>query len=202
MILVLSLDMENPFEFLEKYGSFDHVKIGHSVAVFGKSVFNEFEKRNLKVIVDLKFVDIPSTVVRSIKSWDHPCVVGFTVHAAAGNDAIRAALESTDKLIFSVIKLTSIQGELKDYIDQIKTLKELGSSFVLPGKWAIQLRHDIPTSILVPGVRMKREADDQKDVVSIEDIKTVADFTVIGREVYKSDDPKSAMEQIRRYVHA
>lgn len=202
MIPVLSLDMEDPFGFINKYGSFEHVKIGHSVAVYGKNVFNEFERKNLKVIVDLKFVDIPSTVVRSIKSWDHPCVVGFTVHSAAGEETIKAALESTDKLIFSVVKLTSIKGELEDYLDQIKMLKELGSSFVLPGTWAMRLREMIPTKILVPGVRMKREADDQKDVVSIEDIRKVADYAVIGREVYKSEDPKATMEQIRRSVYA
>lgn len=201
MIPVLSLDMEDPFEFIEKYGSFEHVKIGHNVAIFGKGVFGEFEKRNLKVIVDLKFADIPSTVVRSIKSWDHPCVVGFTVHAAAGKDSIKAAIENTDKLIFSVVKLTSIKGELEDYLDQIKILKDLGSSFVLPGMWAKALREMIPTKILVPGVRMKREADDQKDVVSLEDIKTVADFAVIGREVYKSEDPRATMGRIRGYLN-
>ncbi|HOK84237.1 MAG TPA: orotidine-5'-phosphate decarboxylase [Pseudothermotoga sp.] len=202
MIPVLSLDMEDPFGFIEKYGSFDHVKIGHSVAIFGKNIFSQFEKRHLKVIVDLKFTDIPSTVARSVKSWDHPCVVGFTVHAAAGIDAVKAAIESTDKFIFSVVKLTSIQGEIQQYIDQITALKDLGSSFVLPGRWAIELRKIITTKILVPGVRMKRQADDQKDVVSIDQIKDVADFAVIGREVYKSDDPKTAMEDIRRLCYA
>ncbi len=202
MIPVLSLDMEDPFGFINKYGTFEYVKIGHSVAVYGKSVFSEFEKRSLKVIVDLKFIDIPSTVVRSIKSWDHPCVVGFTVHAASGRETIKAALENTDKIIFSVIKLTSIEGELEDYLNQIESLKELGSSFVLPGTWAVKLREKISTKILVPGVRMKREADDQKDVVSIEDIKKVADYAVIGREVYKSDDPKATMEMIGRFMYA
>ncbi|HOJ89102.1 MAG TPA: orotidine 5'-phosphate decarboxylase, partial [Pseudothermotoga sp.] len=64
------------------------------------------------------------------------------------------------------------------------------------------LRKIITTKILVPGVRMKRQADDQKDVVSIDQIKDVADFAVIGREVYKSDDPKTAMEDIRRLCYA
>ncbi|MGJ8455446.1 orotidine-5'-phosphate decarboxylase [Pseudothermotoga sp. U03pept] len=202
MIPVLSLDMENPFDFISKYGSFEYVKIGHNVAIFGKDVLKEFEKRQLKVIVDLKFVDIPSTMARSIKSWDHPSVVGFTVHAAAGADAIKSALESTNKIIFAVVKLTSIEGELEDYLQQINLLRRLGSSFVLPGSWAIRLRHQIPAKILVPGVRMKRQADDQKDVVSVEEIKGIADFAVIGREVYRSEDPKAAMESIRRIVYA
>ncbi|AEH51953.1 orotidine-5'-phosphate decarboxylase [Pseudothermotoga thermarum] len=199
---VLSLDMENPLEFIDKYGSFQHVKIGHSVAIYGKSVLEEFQKRNLKVIVDLKFVDIPSTVARSIKAWDHECVEGFTVHSACGIDSIRAALESTDKLIFVVLKLTSLTGDLAEYLDLIKSLRILGCSFVLPGKWAVQLRKQIPGKILVPGVRIKRGADDQKDVVHLSEIMNVADYAVLGREIYKSPDPAKAMDEVRRMLNA
>lgn len=202
MKLVLSLDMEDPIDFIDRYGSFEHVKVGHNLAVFGKSVLDELAKRNLKVILDLKFTDIPSTLVRSIRAWDHPSIIGFTMHAASGIDSIKAALESTDKLIFVVVKLTSIEGSLEEYTQQVETLRLLGCSFVLPGSWAIKLRKKISGKILVPGVRMERSADDQKDVVTLEQIKNVADFAVIGREVYKSQDPKAAMEKMGRFVHA
>ncbi len=199
---VLSLDMENPLQFIDKYGSFDHVKIGHSVAVHGKSVLEEFAKRNLEVIIDLKFVDIPSTIARSIKAWDHPSIKGFTVHSACGIDGVKAAMESTNKLIFVVVKLTSIEGELHQYVDLIKTLEVLGCSFVLPGKWAIELRKYISGKILVPGVRIKRGADDQKDVVHLNDVLNVADFVVLGREIYKSDDPAATIAEVRRMLNA
>ncbi|MCS7175880.1 orotidine-5'-phosphate decarboxylase [Pseudothermotoga sp.] len=202
MKLVLSLDMENPIEFIDQYGSFEHVKVGHNLAVLGKHVLDELAKRDLKVILDLKFTDIPSTIIRSIKAWDHPSVVGFTLHAAAGIDSIKAALESTSKLIFVVVKLTSIEGSLEEYAHQVETLRLLGCSFVLPGSWAIKLRKKISGKILVPGVRMERGADDQKDTVTLEQIKGVADFAVIGREIYKSQDPKATMEKMRRFVHA
>ncbi len=199
---VLSLDMENPIDFIDKYGTFTHVKIGHSVAVHGKQILREFERRNLKVIVDLKFVDIPSTVARSIRAWDDPCVEGFTVHSACGIDAVKAAMESTDKLIFVVVKLTSIEGELEEYKDLIKALTNLGCSFVLPGKWAVELRSNINGKILVPGVRMKRDADDQRDVVHLNDILGIADYAVLGREVYKSQDPKTLIDEVRRMLNA
>lgn len=202
MQLVLSLDMDEPLSFIERYGSFEHVKVGHNLAVLGKTVLDELAKRDLKVIIDLKFVDIPSTVARSIRAWDHPAVVGFTVHAAAGVESIRTALESTNKLIFVVVKLTSIEGNLEDYIRQIESLRLLGCSFVLPGSWAVKLRRIISGKILVPGVRMERGADDQKDVVTLEQIKTVADYAVIGREVYRSTDPKATMEKMRRLAYA
>lgn len=202
MIPVLSLDMEDPFEFIDRYGSFDYVKVGHNLACSGKQVLGELEKRNLKAILDLKFADIPSTVARSIRSWDHPCIAGFTVHAAAGVDSLKAALESTDKIVFAVVKLTSVEGELEDYLDQINSIKILGCSFVLPGKWAMKLRKQIPAKILVAGIRMLRQADDQRDVVNLEDILQVADYAVIGREVYRSVDPSEAMERIRRIVYA
>lgn len=202
MHLVLSLDMDEPLSFIDHFGSFEYVKVGHNLAVHGKGVLDELARRNLKVILDLKFADIPSTVARSIRSWDHPSIVGFTVHAAAGAEAIKAALDSTDKLIFVVVKLTSIDAPLEDYLHQIECLRLLGCSFVLPGSWAMRLRKKISGKILVPGVRMQRGADDQKDVVSLEQIKDVADFAVIGREIYRSQDPKATMERMRRLVYA
>jgi len=169
--LVLSLDMDEPLSFIDRFGSFEYVKVGHNLASLGKSVFDELAKRNLKAILDLKFVDIPSTIARSIKAWDHPSIVGFTMHAAAGIESVKAALESTEKLIFVVVKLTSIEGSLEDYATQVESLRLLGCSFVLPGSWAMKLRKKISGKILVPGVRMERGADDQKDVVSLEQIK-------------------------------
>lgn len=194
--LVLSLDMEDPILFIDKFGSFEYVKVGHNLAAKGKSILDELYNRGYQVILDLKFSDIPSTVARSIKAWDHPCIVGFTVHANAGMQSVRAALEATDKQIFSVIKLTSLSGNLEDYKDQILALARLGSSFVLPGTWAIKMRNKIGGKILVPGIRMEQGKDDQKDVVSLWDILKIADFAVIGREVYKAQDPGLKIKKI------
>jgi len=58
----LSLDMEDPLRFIDEHGSFEVVKVGHNLAVKGKAVLDELHKRGLKVILDLKFCDIPSTV--------------------------------------------------------------------------------------------------------------------------------------------
>ncbi len=197
---VLSLDMEDPIEFIKTYGSFKYVKVGHNLAVEGKRILDFFEENDYKVILDLKFADIPSTVSRSIKSWDHPAIVGFTLHSSAGVESIKAGLETTDKAIFSVIKLTSISGELEDYIVLIEQLSKLGSSFVLPGIWAIKLHKKIGGKILVPGIRMEVGKDDQKDVVTFNDINGIADFAVLGREIYKSQDPSKKIQEIKKMI--
>ncbi|MCX7653411.1 MAG: orotidine-5'-phosphate decarboxylase [Fervidobacterium sp.] len=194
---VLSLDMEDPIEFVEKHGCFDYVKVGHNLAIKGKTILDVFHNKGYKVILDLKFSDIPSTVARSIQAWEHPAIVGFTIHANAGVESVRAALDSTEKQIFSVIKLTSIPGRLEEYEDLIIGLARLGSSFVLPGSWAVKMRNKIGGKILVPGIRMTQGKDDQKDVVSLWDIVGIADFAVIGREVYKAQDPKRKIEEIK-----
>lgn len=198
--LVLSLDMEDPLEFIRMFGSFEYVKVGHNLAIYGKSILDELYDKGYKVILDLKFSDIPSTVARSIRAWDHPAIVGFTVHSNAGIESVKAALEATDKQVFCVIKLTSVTGYLEDYKEQIIGLARLGSSFVLPGTWAIKMRNKIGGKILVPGIRMEQGKDDQKDIIALSDILSVADFAVIGREVYKSRDPKSKMEKIKKMV--
>lgn len=197
MIPVLSLDMKNPINFIKEHGSFDVVKVGHNLAIHGKKILDELEKMNLKVILDLKFCDIPSTVSRSIKSWDHPAIIGFTVHSAAGTDSVKAALDSTNKIIFSVVKLTSQPGDLSDYIKTIEELEKLGSSFVLPGKWAIKLRNTLTGKFLVPGIRMEVQSHDQKDVITLDSIKEIADFAVLGREIYLSNNPGEKIKKIK-----
>lgn len=197
---VLSLDMENPEEFIERYGAFEYVKVGHNLAIKGKGILDFLADKGLKVILDLKFSDIPSTVARSIKSWDHPAIVGFTVHANSGIQSVLAALDSTDKYIFSVIKLTSMPDKLEDYRQLIEGLAKLGSSFVLPGKWAIELRKNIGGQILVPGIRMEQKNDDQVDTVSLWDVLGIANFAVLGREVYKSKDPAQKIIEIKSQI--
>lgn len=197
---VLSLDMSEPLEFIKKYGSFEFVKVGHNLITEGKKVLKEFDDMKLKVILDLKFCDIPSTVSRSIKSWDCETIVGFTVHSAAGIESIKAAIDSTDKLIFSVVKLTSVKGELEDYIDLIMNLDSIGSNFVLPGPWAIKLRERLKGKFLIPGIRMEAPSGDQIDVITLDKIKELNDFAVIGREVYLSSDPAKKIQKIKEML--
>ncbi|PLV59071.1 orotidine-5'-phosphate decarboxylase [Thermotoga sp. KOL6] len=200
MIPVLSLDMEDPLDFIKKNGSFDVVKVGHNLAVYGKKILDSLYEMNLKVILDLKFCDIPSTVERSIKSWDHPAIIGFTVHSCSGYESIERALKTTDKYIFAVVKLTSMEGNLEDYIDWIEKLNNIGCDFVLPGSWAKILRGRIKGKILVPGIRMEVKADDQKDVATLEEMKGIADFAVLGREIYLSGNPKEKIRKIKETI--
>ncbi|UZN23709.1 orotidine-5'-phosphate decarboxylase [bacterium 3DAC] len=195
---VLSLDMKDPLHFIDTHGSFAVVKVGHNLAVNGKGIISALADRGLKVILDLKFVDIPSTIERSIKSWDHEAIIGFTVHSASGLEAMKAARQATDKHVFAVVKLTSIPGTLEDYMDTIQKLYEIELDFVLPGQWAIALRDKLKdAAFLVPGIRMEIPAGDQKDVVSVEDVKCIADYLVIGREVYLSENPRVKMQKIK-----
>jgi len=197
---VLSLDMEDPLDFIRKHGSFPTVKVGHNLAVKGKKILDELQNMGLKIILDLKFCDIPSTVIRSIRSWDHESVIGFTLHSAAGIESIKAAIDSTDKFIFSVVKLTSVEGKLEDYIDLIIELDKIGSSFVLPGHWAIGMRKKLKGKFLIPGIRMRIKADDQRDIITINEIKELDDFAVIGREVYLADDPGKRIKEIEEMI--
>jgi len=198
VIPVLSLDMKDPLDFIEMYGSFEHVKVGHNLAVEGRRILHKLSKRGLKIILDLKLMDIPSTVARAIRCWDHPSVVGFTVCGAAGIESVKAALESTDKTIFSVIKLTSLKGALNNgHIHTIKKLDALGSSFVLPPSWAKLLRDRLRGEFLVPGVRMEVPAGEQKDIVTLEEIEGIADYAILGREVYACADPAGKLAWIK-----
>ena len=48
--------------------------------------------------------------------------------------------------------------------------------------------------------RMEAAMEDQKDVVTLEDVRGIADYVVLGREVYRSADPALKIRKIKELI--
>jgi len=179
--------------------------------------------RGHKVMVDLKFFDIPETVHLAVKQLMARQVSLATVH---GNDAIvKAAMAATrDKSpdeslkILAVTVLTSFGEEdlramgmtqsVEDLVYfRAKRALDLGcDGIVSSGLEAARLRSQLGEKLLIvtPGIRPGAnitESDDQKRVMSAgQAIGSGADYVVVGRPITKADDPDQVVAALQAEI--
>ncbi|MEK9645762.1 MAG: orotidine-5'-phosphate decarboxylase [Alphaproteobacteria bacterium] len=171
-----------------------------------------------RIFLDLKFHDIPNTVVGGIRAaLPLNCAV-MTVHASGGPAMLRAAAEAAAgggpkrPRIVAVTVLTSLDdsdleavGQRGPAADQVLRLARLAEASGLDGvvcspQEVARLRAEIGESfaLVVPGVRPDwAGADDQKRVMTPgEAVAAGADHLVIGRPITRAEDPVGAARRI------
>ncbi len=189
----------------------------------GPQILSILKQRQKRIFLDLKFHDIPNTVVGACQSAARYGVDLLTIHATAGRAALTKAQEAVmegakatgqnpPKLIAITI-LTSLTSrdiafdlkiplELPEYALQMALLaQESGlSGAVCSPQEVEQLRRVCGDDFVLvcPGVRPSwAEAGDQKrSLTPSQAIKAGADYLVIGRPITAAADPKEALERI------
>ncbi len=176
-------------------------------------------ERNHKVMVDLKFFDVPETVKLAVRQLRGRGVTFTTVH---GNDPIlRAAVEAKAEVkVLAVTVLTSFGQEDMDemfgapvdvadlvYLRARRAL-ELGCDGVVSsGLEAQRLRNQLGDRFFVvtpgirPGINRELDQDDQKRIVTArEAIANGADHIVVGRPISTADNPLSVVEAMQKDI--
>jgi len=175
--------------------------------------------RGHKVMLDLKFFDIPETVRLAVAQIRDRGVSLATVH---GNDPIlRAALqERGDLKILAVTVLTSFgeedmraMGMTQSIADLVafraRRALELGcDGIVSSGLEAGRIQHKLGSRLLIvtPGIRPGDNAaggDDQNRVMTPgQALAAGADHLVVGRPVTRAADPVGVIEQMQDEIAA
>lgn len=214
--IILALDADN-FDkakyFVDKlYPKIKIFKVGIQLFIScGPQIINFINEKGGEVFLDLKFFDIPNTVVNAVKAVVQLKVKMFTLHILGGADmlaaALRAAKEETAQLkierplLIGVTILTSKETKSSDVL----TLARIGIECSLDGvvcsaREAQFLRKEIKKDFLIvtPGIRPDTAAkDDQKRTATVsEAVKAGSDFLVIGRPILQAKDPLAAAEEI------
>lgn len=174
--------------------------------------------RGHKVMLDLKFFDIPETVKLAVEQVNDRGVSLATIH---GNDPIvRAAVSARgDMKLLAVTVLTSFGEEdmramgmtqsIEDLVYfRAKRALELGCDGVVSsGMEAHKLRGGLGEKLLIvtPGIRpgdnQKEHQDDQKRVVTAERaIGDGADHVVVGRPITQASDPIEVIEKMQKDI--
>jgi len=177
-------------------------------------LMDRLSEQGKKVMVDLKFFDVPETVRLAVRQLAKHRPSFATVH---GNDAILAAAagEKGPVRILAVTVLTSLdQGDLTDLgfqcdvealvLSRARRALALGCDGVVSsGLEAERLRESLGDRFLIitPGIRPVANTDDQKRTVDIEQaFRNGADYIVVGRPIRDAADPRAAAERIQERI--
>jgi orotidine-5'-phosphate decarboxylase len=169
------------------------------------------------VFLDLKLHDIPQQVGGAVRSAERTGASFLTIHAAGGDEMVRAASEAADSVtILAVTILTSLDDDSLGEIGvsgpvekAVLRLAELALENGVGGLVCSPLevsvlrsrfgaRSDGGPLLVVPGIRSGGgDGDDQKRTLGPrEAIEAGADLIVVGRPITASADPAAAARSI------
>jgi orotidine-5'-phosphate decarboxylase len=223
--IIVALDVTSPEQAKEIVKTCEsHVsfyKVG--LQLFMASWFDTVDwivDRGHKVMLDLKFFDIPETVKLAVEQVNSRGVSFATIH---GNDAIiRAAVAARgDMQLLAVTVLTSFgeedmraMGMTQSVADLVyfraKRALELGCDGVVSsGLEAQRMRQGFGDKLLIvtpgirPGANVSDESDDQKRIVTAGmAIGNGANHVVVGRPITRAADPIRVIEQMQQDIVA
>ena len=201
-------------ELAERLGSeVDWVKIGLELfCSAGPGIVSELAGTGRRIFLDLKFHDIPNTVARAVAAVARLPVCLVNVHAAAGEEALRAAAEAaahrSDLGLLAVTRLTSqAQGEAAFADVEAAAERALAAGLfgvVCPAPSAARLRARFGDrlALVCPGIRPAGTAlDDQVHVATPRGaVEAGADWIVVGRPITRATDPAAAAVAIRQQL--
>ncbi len=198
--LVLALDETNPARALEVAGAVaphvDAIKINWPLVLSaGPDVINRISGIS-EVICDFKVADIPNTVRLIVEQCVSRGASAVIVHAFTGPDSLEAAVDAAKGAeVYAVTEMSHPGGKVFT-APNAEEMARLGldagvSGFIAPAtrpdriKAIRRIAGDL--KILSPGVGAQGGS-----VASALDAG--ADYAIVGRAIYGSDDPAAAAE--------
>jgi orotidine-5'-phosphate decarboxylase len=227
MELCVALDLPSAEENLalaESLRTYDiWMKVGfRSYIRDGKPFLEALKKINpgFKIFLDLKLYDIPNTMADAAEEIAKLGVDMFNIHASAGPVAMKTVMERLSgyekrPLVLAVTALTSFDEEnfrliyekgIDEKAEQFAKMSyENGLDGVVCSTFesrAIKNATSETFLTLCPGIRpFGEDAGDQQRVATLElAAKESVDFPVVGRPVYKSEDPQAKVEQMLEII--
>ena len=233
--LIVPLDLDDLGKIKEIVGDLkgliDFYKIGAiPFTYFGLELIDYLKDAGCKIMLDLKYHDIPNTVARACEAATKMGVEFITIHTSGGFSMLEEAVKATlmaskgndlaKPKLLGITVLTSIDeayfkdlfGDLKrDLNEQVIFLAQLARSAGLDGvvaspKEVRSIRKECGRDLLIvtPGIRphgMIVGNDDQARFMTPKEAITAGvDYVVIGRPIIKAADPRKAAEEIIKEI--
>jgi orotidine-5'-phosphate decarboxylase len=185
----------------------------------GPAIVREIVAGGGKVFLDLKFHDIPNTVMHAAVEAAELGVSMLTVHASGGRAMMQSVSKelhdkfgSTRPSVVAVTVLTSLDTKalfeiglerpLEEQVEMLALLaQDCGMDGIVCSPREVQhLRKFVAANfkLVTPGIRMPDQAlhDQQRTATPHDAIASGADFIVVGRVVTDDRDPRGAMQRL------
>ena len=221
--IFLALDTKNINEALDiakqVKDSVAGIKLGlEFFSATGPDGVKKISKLNIPIFLDLKYLDIKNTIIKSIKSLEGLPIKYLSIHTLNGKETLIEAKKTANELkqpikLLGITILTSFSEKNLSEIgfnnsmnQQVEILATLAQTAKLDG--IVCSPHEIDKVkkiagnkliIVTPGIRQLSyiKNDDQKRFMSpAKAVKLGADYLVIGRPISKSLDPLNEIKKI------
>lgn len=199
------------------------VKVGFRAYIRDGKAFIEALKvinPSFKIFLDLKLYDIPNTMADASEEIAKLGVDMFNIHASAGKVAMQMVMKRLSTyekrpLVLAVTALTSFDEENfrevyeKSIIEKAEQFAKMSYENGLDGvvcsafeSKAIKKATSQKFLTLCPAIRpFGEDAGDQQRVATLEVAHSeFVDYPVIGRPIYKSENPKKKVEDILKVI--
>lgn len=218
--LIVALDFDNKSTALALIDQLDPslcaLKVGSEMfTLLGMDFVKTLIARQFNVFLDLKFHDIPNTVVRACTVAAHAGVWMLTLHATGGLQMMQAARQAMESfgdsrpLLVAVTVLTSMPATdlprigvkipLQEHVCNLAQLAQAGgldgvvcSALEVP---MIKTACGERFLTITPGIRRLCDAqDDQTRIVTPEmALNAGSDYLVVGRPITRALNPASSL---------
>jgi len=218
--LIVALDVDNYQKAMYwvklLYPQVNIFKVGLELySACGPGIIQAIRKIGADVFLDLKFNDIPNTMINAAQEALKHRIAMFTVHTLSGPTALKGvalACRGSNTKVLGVTILTSLcQHFLKDLgikrklSQEVLYLAKMAKRCGLDGvvcsvQEAARIRKGLGKGFLIvtPGIRLKGDKkDDQSRVATAQKaVEAGADFLVVGRPVLEAKNPLSVVEKL------
>jgi orotidine-5'-phosphate decarboxylase len=226
--IIIALDVSSREQAMQLvrdlHGMVGMFKVGSQLfTACGPQIVREIISAGGKVFLDLKFHDIPNTVMHAATEAARLGVSMMTIHASGG----RAMMESVSKelqgkfggnkpIVVAITVLTSLDtrslfeiGVELPFEEQVQRLalfaQECGMDGVVCSPREIQLVRKTVNpkfNVVTPGIRMPNQSlNDQQRIATPRDaIGAGADYIVVGRAVTEDANPRMAVQNLLQSV--
>ena len=182
----------------------------------GPALVREFAERGVRVFLDLKWHDIPSTVTQAVAAARALGVAMATVHCLGGHGMLAAAARAAGSEL-ALVGVTLLTSHIPADAEQIlgRGVPDLGleatrlarlavgaglRGVVASGRELGMLRAALGVEpwIVVPGIRLPGTSNDDqaRTVTPAEAARHGATHLVVGRPITRAADPAAAFRQI------
>lgn len=187
----------------------------------GPTIVKRINEAGGYVFLDLKFLDIPNTMVKAVSTAAKTNPFMLNVHALAGATALSKCVQNIrkenkkTKLIAVTILTSYSESELKKVniktpidktvISLCQTALKAGLDGVVASPLEVKiLRKKFGTDFLIvtPGVRPAwvGKNDQKRTGTAYNAIRDGADYVVVGRPILEAEDPLWAIKTIKKEI--